>query len=87
VADGGVELAVADTGVGIPAEDLPHIFEKFRQAKRQGHRPEGSGLGLAIAKRSVELLGGTVEVGSEFGKGTRFAVRLADLVPEQESRP
>jgi signal transduction histidine kinase/ligand-binding sensor domain-containing protein len=74
--DNWVELAVIDTGIGIPAEELPHIFEEFRQTERQGQRPEGSGLGLAIAKKSVELLGGSVSVESQVGKGTRFRVRL-----------
>ena len=77
--DGRVELSVADTGMGIPPEDLPHIFEEFRQVERQGStEKEGTGLGLAIAKKSVELLGGTVEAESEEGKGTTFAIRIAD---------
>jgi len=76
---GQVELSVADTGLGIPAEDLPHIFEEFRQVERQGStEKEGTGLGLAIARRSVELLGGTIAAESEVGKGTTFAIRIAD---------
>ena len=77
--DSGVELAVADTGVGIPAEDLPHIFEEFRQVERQvGDKTEGTGLGLAIAARSVEMLGGTISAESEVGVGTTFTLRIGD---------
>ncbi|MBT7862775.1 MAG: hypothetical protein HN712_20845 [Gemmatimonadetes bacterium] len=74
------ELAVADTGVGIPESDLSTVFDEFRQvgARRAG-APEGTGLGLAIAKRSVELLGGTIDVESQVGKGTQFTVRLRDV--------
>ena len=54
----GCELAVADTGVGIAAEGLPHTFEDFHQVERQvGEKVEGTGLGLAIAKKSVDMLG------------------------------
>ena len=75
--DGGVELCVADTGVGIPPEDLPHIFDEFRQVERQGgEQTEGTGLGLSIARKIVELLGGEISAQSEVGKGTAFAVRL-----------
>ena len=81
--EGQVELSVADTGMGIPDEDLPDIFEDFRQVERQG-RPEveGTGLGLAIAARSVELLGGSIACASEVGKGTSFTVRLGDYTRE-----
>ena len=77
--DGGVELSVADTGLGIPPDDLPRIFEEFRQADRQGEgEKEGSGLGLAIAKKAVELLGGTISAESELGKGTVFSLQLGN---------
>ena len=77
--DGGAEIAVADTGVGIPAADLPHIFDEFQQVERQGSdEKEGTGLGLSIAKKSVELLGGTLAAESEVGKGTAFTLRIAD---------
>ena len=82
-ADGGIELAVADTGVGIPAEDLPHIFDEFQQVERQGStEKEGTGLGLAIARKSVELLGGTLSAKSEVGKGATFTLRIKDYPSE-----
>ena len=78
-ADGLAEIAVADTGMGIPEEDLPHIFEEFRQVTRQGSaEQEGTGLGLAIAKKSVEMLGGTLSAESEIGVGTTFTLRIGD---------
>jgi signal transduction histidine kinase len=71
---GWVEVAVADTGEGIPAEDLPNIFERFyRVDKSRARATGGSGLGLTIAKRLVEAHGGKIEAQSELGKGSRFA--------------
>jgi len=65
-----VRLRVADTGEGIPAEDLGHIFERFFQADQV--RPKGSGIGLALTKAFVELHGGTLSVESVLGKGSVF---------------
>ena len=77
--DGWTELTVADTGVGIPPEDLPHIFDEFHQVSGRGRaQKEGTGLGLAIAKKSVELLGGTIDAESTVGEGTTFKIRIAD---------
>jgi signal transduction histidine kinase len=77
--DAWIELSVADTGLGIPPEDLPHIFDEFRQVESEGRKTqEGTGLGLSIVKRSVELLGGTISVESEIGKGTKFTLRITD---------
>ena len=68
---------VEDDGPGIPAEDLPHIFEKLYRVQKDGTRaPEGSGLGLSIVKRIVELHGGDVTAESTVGQGTVFKVRL-----------
>ncbi len=77
VAGGRLEIAVADTGCGIPAEVLPDIFERFRQVDgflTRGH--QGTGLGLALVSELVALMGGEVEASSEPGKGSEFVVRL-----------
>jgi signal transduction histidine kinase len=72
-----VVVEVSDTGVGIPAEDLPNIFDRFyRSDASRSKQTGGFGLGLAIAKRMVEACGGTIEVQSEIGKGTTFVIRL-----------
>ncbi len=78
---GIVEVSVADTGRGIPAADLPFIFERFwRGEKSRARSTGGTGLGLAIAKQLVELHGGSIRVESEPGKGSvfRFTLPSAD---------
>ena len=72
---GGVVLSVADTGCGIAAADVPHVFKLYRQAG-EGEVQNGCGIGLFIVQRYCELLGGAVEVQSEVGRGSRFTVRL-----------
>ena len=74
--DGETVIAVTDTGIGIPAEDLPYVFDEFRQVGGVAAAQEGSGLGLAIASKSVELLGGTISAESQLGQGTTFKVGL-----------
>ena len=73
--EGEVVVSVADTGVGIPPEDLPHVFEEFHQVDGT-ERLHHSGLGLTICKRLVELHGGSMWVESELGKGSTFAFSL-----------
>ena len=72
-----VVVRVSDTGVGIPAERLPHVFDRFYQVGSTSRRPdEGTGIGLALVKELAVLHGGTVEVESEVDKGSVFTVRL-----------
>ena len=78
----GVVVTVADTGMGIPAEDLPHLWEEFFRAgnaKRSGIT--GTGLGLSIVKRLVETFEGMIRVQSAEGKGTTFTVSLPIAAP------
>jgi len=75
--DNMVEVSVADTGEGIPVEDLPNMFERFyRVDKSRARATGGTGLGLTIAKRLVEAHGGQIAVQSEVGKGSRFAFTI-----------
>lgn len=81
-------LKVTDTGIGIRPDQIPHLFERFRQAEGSANRShEGSGLGLALVKELVELHGGQVTVESTYGAGTTFTIWLqtgtAHLPPEQ----
>ena len=72
-----VRLAVRDTGPGIPADDLPYVFERFYRVDKSRSRATGGvGLGLTIARRLVEAHGGDIEVHSEPGEGTEFVVSL-----------
>jgi protein-histidine pros-kinase len=76
-------LAVADTGIGIRAEDLPRLFREFEQLESgASRRYEGTGLGLALTRRLVELHGGTIAVASEPGRGSTFTVTCPRRVAE-----
>jgi signal transduction histidine kinase len=78
-----VIVKVTDTGSGISKEDLPFIFDRFYQAKRQnGEKIEGSGIGLSIAKRIVELHRGSLEVESSLNRGTTFTFSLPAKIVE-----
>jgi signal transduction histidine kinase len=72
-----IKFEVSDTGIGIPADQLPLIYEKFRQVDGSANRGyEGAGLGLYIVKEFTRLLGGDVQVKSQLGKGSSFTVTL-----------
>lgn len=76
------QIIVEDTGIGIPADELPYIFERFYRVEKSRSREfGGSGLGLAIVKKLIELQGGTIDVYSELGVGTRFVI----TIPTQDS--
>jgi signal transduction histidine kinase len=75
--DEWIEVSVRDTGAGIAAEDLPHVFNRFYRADKSRSRATGgAGLGLSIAKRLIEAHGGRIGVESEIGRGTRFTFTL-----------
>jgi signal transduction histidine kinase len=76
-AEGGARIDVIDTGVGIDAAELPHIFERFYRGSRANEaRSSGSGLGLAIVRSIVDMHGGSIDVESRVGGGSRFTVTL-----------
>ncbi|WP_445626415.1 ATP-binding protein [Nostoc sp. DSM 114167] len=87
-----VEFAVKDTGIGIPAAEIPHLFERFHRVKgAQGRTFEGSGIGLSLVQELVQMHGGTVDVTSLLGAGSCFTVSIptgyAHLPPDRISAP
>jgi len=85
---GELELEVRDNGPGIPAEDLPHIFERFyRVDKGRSRETGGTGLGLSIVKHIVQLHGGRVWAESEAGQGTSIRMRFPRNSPAENVRP
>ncbi|MFE7481047.1 sensor histidine kinase [Streptomyces sp. NPDC057552] len=79
---GQVVIEVADTGAGIPAGDLPYVFDRFwRAEKSRSRRTGGSGLGLAIVRKLAEAHGGTAEASSTEGTGSAFTLRLPATAP------
>jgi heavy metal sensor kinase len=81
-------LIVSDTGIGMSADDLPHIFDRFYRADEARSRViEGSGLGLAIAAWIIDAHGGTIEVTSQPGTGSRFTVRLPAVTQSSPPAP
>jgi signal transduction histidine kinase len=82
-------IAISDTGIGIPPEHLPHIFERFYRVDKARSRADGGvGLGMAIAKYIADSHGGKIEVESEVGKGTTFSISipLKNMEPTPLSR-
>jgi signal transduction histidine kinase len=86
--DGGLAVAVADSGIGMRAEDIPAAFEPFRQVDNSLSRHyDGAGLGLSLAKALTELHGGRLDIQSEIGKGTVATLWLppARLIPDRST--
>jgi PAS domain S-box-containing protein len=84
-----VVFTVTDTGIGIAPEDQERIFDEFEQAKRPGgagRSVRGTGLGLAISKRLTELLGGTLRVESEPGRGSVFVLRVPRVIEDEDTK-
>lgn len=82
-----VEFTVTDTGVGIPAEKLDMVFQKFKQVNPQGFKHKGTGLGLAITKELVEIQDGTISVASQVDVGSSFTFTIPyikSLVPAEQ---
>jgi PAS domain S-box-containing protein len=75
--EGRVELAVADTGIGIPPDEIPHLFERFHRVKdARGRSFEGSGIGLSLVQELVKLHGGNVRASSQLEQGSCFTVSI-----------
>jgi PAS domain S-box-containing protein len=74
--DAEAVLEVADQGLGIPAEDLPHVFERFWRGANVRRTVRGTGIGLSAVRQIVHFMGGTIEVKSDEGSGSTFSVRL-----------
>jgi signal transduction histidine kinase len=74
-----VKITVKDQGIGIPEENLHHLFEPFYRGNNVANM-EGTGIGLSILRKSVHLLGGTIDVDSKPGYGTKFTVSLPRLI-------
>jgi PAS domain S-box-containing protein len=75
-----VAIAVSDTGLGIAEQDLPRLFQPFERLGVQTGEIEGTGIGLAISRGLVDLMGGTIDVTSAVGEGTRFTITLPSAV-------
>ncbi|GAK61009.1 multi-sensor hybrid histidine kinase [Candidatus Vecturithrix granuli] len=78
-------LDVEDTGAGIAPEEIDHLFEPFAQTATGQALQEGTGLGLTISQRFVELMGGTIRVNSEVGRGTTFSFEIQIEIPEKKA--
>ena len=72
-----LEIAIEDSGIGVPSQDLGRLFEPFYYVKDEQHKKQrGAGLGLNIVKEFTQLMGGSVAVESEIGRGTKFTLRF-----------
>jgi two-component system, OmpR family, phosphate regulon sensor histidine kinase PhoR len=86
--DDRIRTDVSDTGIGVPAHELPHLFERFYKADKARNRAGGgSGLGLSIVHKIVEMHGGDITVSSHPGEGTAFVVTLPTVTSDQSAQP
>gem|GEM_PF-986094 len=77
-----ITFSVSDTGIGIRPDDIQHLFSEYTQFDKKSNRKiEGTGLGLSITKKLIEMMGGTISVESEYGKGSCFTVSLVQEIP------
>jgi signal transduction histidine kinase len=74
--DGHIKIMVEDQGAGIPATEIPMLFQPFYQVDRHRNEQQGVGLGLFISKKLVEIQGGDIEVESTVGRGSTFTITL-----------
>lgn len=85
--DDYVTISIADSGIGIPAEDIPHLFQKFYRVDNSDTREiGGTGLGLYLVRRLVETMGGRVWVNSEYKKGSTFSIELPRISHQEATR-
>ncbi|NLY46670.1 MAG: hypothetical protein GX053_11910 [Tissierella sp.] len=83
--DNIIEVTVKDTGIGIEKDQLDKMFLRYYQADKSLTRnAEGSGIGLSLTKSMVELHGGTIDIESEIGKGTKFIIKLPKILTDVE---
>jgi signal transduction histidine kinase len=80
-------VTVTDAGIGIPADQLPHVFERFYRGEEARRMGQGAGLGLAIARWIAELHGGVIAIASDAGLGTTVTIRFPARVPERAGSP
>jgi signal transduction histidine kinase len=85
-----ISITIQDTGMGIPEESIPHLFEKFYRVREHEGKATGTGLGLSICKQIVQGHNGRIEVKSKIGVGTSFTIhlpRVARTVPRNTETP
>ena len=85
--DNNVQISVKDSGIGIPAEDIPHLFQKFYRVDNSETREiNGTGLGLFLSRKLTESIGGFLDVESEYKKGSTFTVKLPRITRENAEK-
>jgi signal transduction histidine kinase len=86
--DNELTIVIQDTGVGIPEDSIPHLFEKFYRVREHENKAQGTGLGLSISKQIIQGHNGRIEVKSKMGVGTSFTIhipRIPRTMPRNDS--